>query len=129
LHRKRRQLFSIQSEIAKTLADQLQAKISLSEKAAIEKVPTTDLVAFDLYERAKALWADVTDPLHAQKNLSEAAQLLNEAVARDSQFLLAWCLLSRVHGALYCTGHDHTPPRLDQANEPVHTALRLHPDA
>jgi len=122
-------VFAIQSEIAKTIADQLQAKISLSEKAAIEKVPTTDLVAFDLYERAKALWADVTDPLHAQKNLSEAAQLLNEAVARDPQFLLAWCLLSRVHGALYWTGHDHTQPRLDLANEAVQTALRLQPDA
>jgi TolB-like protein/class 3 adenylate cyclase/Flp pilus assembly protein TadD len=122
-------VFAIQSEIAKTIADQLQAKISPSEKAAIEKVPTTDLVAFDLYERAKALWADVTDPLHAQKNLSEAAQLLNEAVARDPQFLLAWCLLSRVHGALYWTGHDHTQPRLDLANEAVQTALRLQPDA
>src|SRR5207244_9530739 len=53
-------VFAIQSEIAKTIADQLQAKISLSEKPAIEKAPTTDLVEFDLYERAKALWADVT---------------------------------------------------------------------
>ena len=51
-------VFAIQSEIAKTIADQLQAKISPSEKAAIEKAPTTDLAAFDLYERAKALWAD-----------------------------------------------------------------------
>jgi TolB-like protein/class 3 adenylate cyclase len=59
-------VFAIQSEIAKTIADQLQAKISPSEKAAIEKVPTTDLAAFDLYERAKALWADITDPLHAK---------------------------------------------------------------
>ena len=41
-------VFAIQSEIAKTIADQLQAKISSSEKAAIEKAPTTDLAAFDL---------------------------------------------------------------------------------
>jgi TolB-like protein/class 3 adenylate cyclase/Tfp pilus assembly protein PilF len=122
-------VFAIQSEIAKTIADQLQAKISPSEKAAIEKAPTADLAAFDLYERAKALWADVTDPLHAEEKLPQAAELLDEAVARDPQFLLAWCLLSRVHGALYWTGHDHTPARLDMANVAVQTALRLQPEA
>jgi len=122
-------VFAIQSEIAKAIADQLQAKISPSEKAAIEKAPTTDLAAFDLYERAKALWADVTDPLHAKQKLPQAAQLLDEAVARDPQFLLAWCLLSRVHGALYWTGHDHTPARLDLANAAVQTALRFQPEA
>jgi TolB-like protein/Tfp pilus assembly protein PilF len=122
-------VFAIQSEIAKRIADQLQAKISPSEKAAIEKPPTTDLAAFDLYERAKALWADVTDPLHADQNLLQAAQLLDQAVARDPQFLVAWCLLSRVHGALYWTGHDRTPARLDLANEAVQTALRLQPEA
>ena len=122
-------VFAIQSEIAKTIADQLQAKISPSEKAAIEKAPTADLAAFDLYERAKALWADVTDPLHAEEKLPQAAELLDQAVARDPQFLLAWCLLSRVHGALYWTGHDHTPARLELANVAVQTALRLQPDA
>jgi TolB-like protein/class 3 adenylate cyclase/Tfp pilus assembly protein PilF len=122
-------VFAIQSEIAKTIADQLQAKISPGEKAAIEKAPTTDLAAFDLYERAKALWADVTDPLHAKENLPQAAQLLDEAVASDPQFLLAWCLLSRVHGALYWTGHDRSLPRLDLANVAVQTALRLQPEA
>jgi TolB-like protein len=122
-------VFAIQSEIAKKIADQLQAKISPSEKAAIEKAPTTDLAAFDLYERAKALWADVTDPLHATEKLPQAAQLLDEAVARDPQFLLAWCLLSRVHGALYWTGHDRTQPRLELANVAVQTALRLQPEA
>ena len=104
-------------------------KFPRAEKAAIEKAPTTDLAAFDLYERAKALWADVTDPVHAKEKLPQAAQLLDEAVARDPQFLLAWCLLSRVHGALYWTGHDHTSARLDLADVAVQTALRLQPDA
>jgi TolB-like protein/class 3 adenylate cyclase/Tfp pilus assembly protein PilF len=122
-------VFAIESELAGKIIAQLQAKISPSEKAAIEKAPTTDLAAFDLYERAKALWADVTDPLHAQEKLPQAAQLLDEAVARDPQFLLAWCLLSRVHGALYWTGHDRTQPRLDLANVAVQTALRLQPEA
>ena len=59
-------VFAIQSEIAKTIADKLQAKISPSEKAAIEKPPTTDLVAYDLYLRAEALFADTSDPIHAR---------------------------------------------------------------
>src|SRR5205823_12784610 len=46
-------VFAIQSEIAKTIADQLQAKISPREQAAIERPPTSDISAFDLYTRAK----------------------------------------------------------------------------
>src|SRR5438105_11226671 len=48
-------VFAIQSEIAKAIADQLQAKLSPAEKKAIEQPPTTDLAAFDLYSRAKSL--------------------------------------------------------------------------
>ena len=46
-------VFAIQSEIAKAIADQLQAKLSPSEKTAIEQKPTSDVTAFDLYNRAK----------------------------------------------------------------------------
>src|SRR5438270_2848938 len=48
-------VFAIQSEIAKAIADQLQARLSPNEKKAIEQPPTTDVVAFDLYSRAKTL--------------------------------------------------------------------------
>ena len=48
-------VFAIQSEIARAIADQLHAKISQAEKRAIERPPTTDLNAFDLYSRAKNL--------------------------------------------------------------------------
>ncbi|HEV2046216.1 MAG TPA: FlgO family outer membrane protein [Chthoniobacterales bacterium] len=122
-------VFAIQSEIAKTIADQLQAKISPSEKAAIEKVPTTDLTAWDLYERAKALWADASDSLHAREKLPQAARLLDEAVAHDPRFLLGWCLLSRVHDALYWYGFDRSSARLELADAAAQTALRLQPDA
>ena len=121
-------VFAIQSEIAKTIADQLKAQISPSEKAAIEQAPTTDLVAFDLYERAKALWADATDPFQAKEKLPEAA-LLNEAVGRDPHFMVGWCLLSRVHGAIYWYGFDRTSARLELAHGAAQAALRLQPDA
>jgi TolB-like protein/class 3 adenylate cyclase len=122
-------VFAIQSEIAKAIADQLQAKLSPREKAAIDKPPTTDLTANDLYLRAQVLWADTSDTVHAKEKLPQAARLLDEAVARDPQFLLAWCLLSRVHSYMHFAGYDHTPARLELANAAVQTALRLQPDA
>ena len=122
-------VFAIQSEIAMKIADQLQAKISPTEKVAIEKARTTNLDAYDLYLRAQELFADTTDPIHAREKLPQAAKLLDEAVGRDPDFIQAWSLLSRVHGAAYFRGHDHTPARLGLANAAVQTALRLQPDA
>jgi TolB-like protein/class 3 adenylate cyclase/Flp pilus assembly protein TadD len=122
-------VFAIQSEIAKGIADQLQAKISPREKAAIEKAPTTDLTAHDLYLHARELFADTTDVIHAKEKFPQAERALNEAVRRDPQFLLAWCLLAKVHSTTYWQGHDHTPARRDLANAAVQTALRLQPDA
>ncbi len=122
-------VFAIQSEIARKIADQLQAKISPTEKVAIEKARTTNLDAYDLYLHAQELFADTTDPIHAREKLPQAAKLLDEAVGRDPDFIQAWSLLSRVHGAAYFRGHDHTPARLGLANSAVQTALRLQPDA
>ena len=122
-------VFAIESELAGKIVAQLQAEISPSEKAEIEKPSTTDLAAYDLYLRAQELFADTSDPIHAREKLPQAAQLLDEAVGRDPHFIQAWCLLSRVHGAAYFRGHDHTPARLGLANAAVQTALRLQPDA
>ena len=94
-------VFAIQSEIAKMIADQLQAKLSAAERVAIEKPPTTDLTAYDLYLRAKVLFAGTSDPIYSKEKLSQAARLLDEAVARDPDFLLAWCLLAKVHCEIY----------------------------
>jgi TolB-like protein/class 3 adenylate cyclase/Flp pilus assembly protein TadD len=122
-------VFAIQSDIAKTIADHLQARLSPGEKAAIEKPPTTDLRAYDLYLRANDLYANMTDQIRAKEQLPEAMNLLDQAVAADPGFTLAWCLLSQLHGVIYLQGHDHTPARLDLANASVQTALRLQPGA
>ncbi|HET6888474.1 MAG TPA: FlgO family outer membrane protein, partial [Candidatus Udaeobacter sp.] len=122
-------VFAIESELAGKIVAQLQAKISPSEKAAIEKRSTTDIAAYDLYLRAQELFADTTDPIHAREKLPQAAKLLDESVGRDPHFIQAWGLLSRVHGAAYFRGHDHTPARLGLANAAAQTALRLQPDA
>ena len=53
----------------------------------------------------------------------------DEAVTRDPRFLVAWCLLSRVHGNIYADGFDHTPARLEMAHGAIENALRLQPDS
>jgi serine/threonine-protein kinase len=119
-------VFAIQSEIAKTIADQLQAKLSPSEKNAIERPPTSDISAFDLYARAKVL-------LHAQSSGTaedlQAVDLLNQAVAHDRSFFDAYCQLAYAHGWLYFLGFDHTSARLALAEAALQAASRLRPDA
>src|SRR6266480_4601709 len=123
-------VFAIQSEIAKTIADQLQAKLSASEKAAIEKPPTADLVAYDLYVRANALREAISfNAARTQENLLQAAHLLEQAIARDPTFFLAYCGLAEAHDLIYFVGTDHTPARLALANTAIQTALRLRPDS
>jgi TolB-like protein/class 3 adenylate cyclase/Tfp pilus assembly protein PilF len=123
-------VFAIQSEIAKTIADQLQAKLSPSEKAAIEKPPTADLVAYDLYVRANALREAISfNATRTQENLLQAAHLLEQAIARDPTFFLAYCRLAEAHDLIYFVGTDHTPARLALANTAIQTALRLRPNS
>ncbi len=123
-------VFAIQSEIAQQIANQLKAKLSPNEKAAIEERPTKDLIAYDLYLRGKALFLTRTIfNARAKDNLLEAARLLDQAVARDAEFFAAYCLLSSTHGYLYFLGFDHTPERRTLAERAVNAALRLRPEA
>ena len=120
-------VFAIQSEVAQAIADQLNAKLSPEEKASINQKPTSDLVAYDLYVRAEALRADTSFSSRLKENLLEAARLLEQAIARDPTFFLAYCRLAEAHDLIYFFGSDHTPERLALANTAVQTALRLRP--
>ena len=123
-------VFAIQSEIAKAIADQLQAKLSPNEKKAIEQPPTTDLAAFDLYSRAKSLLLTAGFSATSEPDLRKAIELLDEAVKRDPSFFDAYCQLAYAHEQLYAvSGSDHTPARLALAEAAVQAATRLRPDA
>jgi TolB-like protein/Tfp pilus assembly protein PilF len=121
-------VFAIQSEIAKTIADQLQAQLSPREKAEIEKPPTSNLAAFDLYTRANALLARSAYSSRLVEDLKEAVQFLNQAVALDPNFFLAYLRLAFVHDRLYFMGVDHTPARRAFGNAALQAAIRLRPD-
>ena len=123
-------IFAIQSEIAKSIANQLEAKISAIEKAAIEEPPTRDLVAYDLYVHASSLINEALYyGLNTEKNLFQAVELLNQAIARDPAFLLAYCKLAEAHDGIYWEAIDRTPKRLDLANSAINSAFRLRPDS
>ena len=120
------ELFAVQSEIAQKVAEQLNAKITSAEKLAIEEKPTTDLVAFELYSRAKH------HRIHrvlALRLCEQAIDLLNQAVARDPSFFDAYCGLAWFHDLLYFYGFDHTPARLALAEAAIQAAFRIRPNA
>ncbi len=121
-------VFGVEDQIAETIADKLKANLSSAEKSAIERAPTIDLTAFDLYTRAKNLI--LTGFWNAPRaKLLEVADLLNQAIARDPSFFKAYCLLAYAHDLLYFLGYDHTPARLALAEAAIQQAFRLHPDA
>jgi TolB-like protein/Tfp pilus assembly protein PilF len=123
-------IFAIQSEIAKAIADQLQAKLSPSEKKAIEQPPTTDLAAFDLYSRAKSLLLTAGFSATNGPDVRKAIELMDEAVKRDPSFFDAYCQLAQAHESLYAVlGFDHTAARLALAEAALQAATRLRPDA
>jgi len=122
-------VFAIQSEIAEKIADQLQAKLSPKEKAAMAERPTSDLAAYDLYLRAKELIYEATNASRGRENDFKAVQLLDQAVERDPAFLLAYGQLTYAHDEIYFLNYDHTEARLTLAETSVKAAVRLQPDS
>jgi TolB-like protein/Tfp pilus assembly protein PilF len=122
-------MFAIQNEIAQKVAERLNANISPAEKLAIERPPTSDLIAFDLYTRAKNFLLTVSFTPTTKANLLSAADLLNQAVTHDPTFLQAHCQLAWTYDYLYSRGFDRTPARLASAEASIQAAFRLRPDS
>ena len=124
-------LFAVQSEIAQQVASQLHARISPEEKAAIEEQPTRDLTAYGFYVRAVPLieGAMPSNSVHNEKDLLQAVDLLNQALARDPNFVLAYCWLARAHDSFYLQEIDHSPGRLALAKSAIDSAFRLKADS
>jgi TolB-like protein/tRNA A-37 threonylcarbamoyl transferase component Bud32/Flp pilus assembly protein TadD len=121
-------VFLTQTEIAQKVAGRLEANVSVVEKTAIKEPPTSNLVAYDCYLRAK----DLLRTLFSSRviaDLLHAADLLNQSVAHDPSFFQAYCQLAYTHDQLYFLGFDHTPARLALAEAAIQAAFRLRPEA
>jgi adenylate cyclase len=124
--RKLTDIFSVESEVAKAIADQLRAKITGQEEQVIASKPTDNPEAYDVYLRglAYSLKAGILpgNSLNAQKYLKEAVRL-------DSKFALAWALLSSVEARGYRTATlQPTLTLREEARQAAETALTLQPN-
>jgi serine/threonine protein kinase/Tfp pilus assembly protein PilF len=124
--RKLTDIFSVESEIAKAIADQLRAKLTGREEQEIAAKPTDNAGAYDSYLRGLA-YTLKTFPTSA--NALSAQKYLKEAVRLDQRFAPAWALLSIVESRAYRTqGLQRTVALREEAKHAAETALNLQPD-
>src|SRR6184192_4192287 len=124
--RKLTDIFSVESEVAKKIADQLRAKLSGQEKEIIAEKPTDNPQAYDAYLRGLAYTLKTgftpASSLGAQKYLKKAVRL-------DPKFALGWSLLSYVDASGYLTQSlQPTVALRDEARKAAETALTLQPN-
>jgi TolB-like protein/class 3 adenylate cyclase len=123
--RKLTDIFSVESEVAQTIADQLRAKLTGAEQQVLAAKPTDNPEAYDAYLRGLATvktYITPADALSAQKYLREAVRL-------DPKFALAWAMLSYTNARDYIS--QAIPPTAalrEEARQAVETALTLQPN-
>ena len=100
-------VFTLQGEIAQKIADKLGVGVSPAEKTAFQDVPTSDLISYDAYLRAKDLLYDIALSTRQKEDLFQAVELLDQAVARDPVFFDAYCQLAGAHDRIYFGAFDH----------------------
>jgi len=124
--RKLTDIFSVESEVAKAIADQLRAKLSGQEEQVIAAKPTDNVEAYDAYLRGLA-YALKTGNTPA--NALGAQKYLKEAVRLDPKFALSWALLSHVDSRGYITqALQPTVTLREEARQAAETALALQPN-
>jgi tetratricopeptide (TPR) repeat protein len=121
-------VFTIQSEIAQQIVDQLKANLSPAEKAAIAEPPTADLAAYAYYTKAREIniydnWEGI------EKSAKQKVELLEKAIQRDPNFALAYCALAKVQVKLSdVTESPENLKHLELAKKAAEAALQLRPD-
>src|SRR3984893_9865814 len=124
--RKLTDIFSVESEIARSIADQLRAKLTGQEEQAIAAKPTDNVEAYDAYLRGLAY---TLKTLNTPANALGAQKYLKEAVRLDPKFALSWALLSVVDARGYLTTTlQPTVALREEARQAAETALTLQPN-
>ncbi|MGE5214003.1 MAG: tetratricopeptide repeat protein [Nitrospirota bacterium] len=124
--RKLSDIFSVESEIAKGIAESLQAKLTGREEQALAANPTNNPEAYDAYLRGLAFEARSN---YSSDALFKAIEFYDLAVQLDPNFALAWARLSGVHALLYSNRRDTTAARRDAAKKALETAQKLQPNS
>jgi TolB-like protein/Flp pilus assembly protein TadD len=124
--RKLTDIFSVESEVAKAIADQLRAKLTGQEEQVIAAKPTDNPEAYDAYLRGLAYSLKTSS---TPANALGAQKYLREAVLLDPKFALSWALLSYVDARGYLTtALQPTVELREQARQAAETALTLQPN-
>jgi tetratricopeptide (TPR) repeat protein len=120
--RKLTDIFAVESEIAKTIAETLQAKLTGSEKTSIAKKPTANPEAYELYLKGRYFWNRRT-----VENLKKAADYFQQAIGKDPKYALAYSGLADCHVLLPAYGSPDSSPRdeLPRALEAARKAVEL----
>jgi TolB-like protein/tetratricopeptide (TPR) repeat protein len=116
-------IFSVESEIAKTIADTLQAKLTGSEKQMMALQPTNDMTAYELYHKGLSLWER-----RSGDNIPKAIVFYEEAIARDPNYALAYAGLAKSY--ILLPGYAGADRRnvFPKAKEAALKAIRLDPN-
>jgi tetratricopeptide (TPR) repeat protein len=123
--RKLTDIFSVESEVAKVIAEQLRAKLSGQEERVIAAKPTDNPEAYDAYLRGLAYFLRGNNPANALA----AQKYLKEAVRLDPRFALAWALLSSMESRGYIAATlQPTVALSEEARQAAETALTLQPN-
>lgn len=121
--RKLTDIFAVESDIAKTIADQLQAKLTGSEKKMMTAQPTSDTAAYELYHKGFSFWEK-----RSGDNIPKSIAFYEQAIARDPNYALAYAGLSRAYVLLpFFTGANRLEADA-KAKEAALKALRLDPN-
>jgi TolB-like protein/Flp pilus assembly protein TadD len=119
-------IFGVESEIAKAIAESLQAKLTGGEQRALAIKPTNNAEAYDAYLRGLAF---ETRTSTTPDDLEKAVRFYERSVQLDPAFALAWARLSRVNAETYFDGLDKTPARRDATERALNTAQKLQPNS
>jgi len=119
--RKLTDIFGVESEIAKSIADSLQAKLTGREEQALAVKPTNNSEAYEAYLKglaAEAQWGSV----YAEE---DASRFYEQAVQLDPAFAVAWSRLSQANSRVYSSANDATQSRRDAAKHALEAAQKL----
>jgi len=127
--RKLTDIFSVESDVAKSIADQLRVKLTGAEEQVIAAKPTDNIEAYDAYLRGLAYTLKPGGTSRQRGNFLGAQKYLREAVRLDPKFALSWALLSIVDARGYITtALQPTVALREEARQAAETALTLQPN-